>query len=337
MRSPLPPRSGRRRLGLLGTLMCGALSLFGVAGAAAAAVYPERPIHLLVGFPPGGGGDFVARQVAQSLSLALKSPVVVDNRPGANATIAAAEVARATADGYTLLLGVTASQSIAPFLMPKLPYAPLRDFTPITEIGFTPLVLVVNPKSPAHTVGEFIRMAASSPTPITFGSAGAGNITHLAGEKLIQMTGATHLQHIPFKGSLPAITDLMGGHIDAYFDSLTSSLPFIRSGQLRALAVTSRARAAAAPEIPTMQEGGIANYEATTWFGVLAPAKLDPKIVAQLSAALRSSLATPEARQALSERGVEPVLRTPAQFQAELEADSARWREVTRKVNVTLD
>jgi len=315
-----------------------AVCLLGVASAAAnAAGYPERPIRLIVGFTPGGGADFVARQVARSLGTALGTTVLVDNKPGANGTIAAAEVARAPADGYTFLLGVTASQSISPVLMPKLPYDPLRDFTAITQVGYSPLVLVVNPKTPVKTVGEFLRHASASSAPVTYGSAGSGNITHMAAELFVQSTGATNLRHIPYKGSSQVITDLLGGHIGAYFDTLPSSLPFIRSGQLRALVVTSRERAAAAPEIPSMREAGVPDYEATAWYGVFAPAKLSPDLVERIHEALRKSMGTPEARQAMTSRGVEPVLDTPAHFQAELQSDLARWCEVTRRARITLD
>ena len=299
--------------------------------------FPERPIRLVVGFPPGGGADFVARQVAQNLGQALGASVVVENRPGANGTIAATDVSRSAADGYTLLLGATASQSISPALMPKLPYDPLRDFTPITMVGSTPLVLVVNPKMPARTVSEFLAQVSAGEKPLTYGSAGTGNITHMTAELFVQSTGATRLQHIPYKGSSQVITDLLGGHVGAYFDTLPSSLPFIRNGQLRALAVTSGERAGAAPQIPTMQESGVAGFNATTWFGVLAPAKLSAELTSRIHEALRTSASTPEARQALKDRGVEPVFDTPAHFQAELEEDLARWREVTRKAKISLD
>jgi tripartite-type tricarboxylate transporter receptor subunit TctC len=307
------------------------------AAATHAAGFPERPIRLIVGFPPGGGADFVARQVAHNLGQALGGSVVVENRPGANGTIAAADVARSPADGYTLLLGATASQSISPALTPKLPYDVLRDFTPITMVGSTPLVLVVNPKMPAKTVGEFLAHVNAGDKPLTYGSAGTGNITHMTAELFVQSTGATRLQHIPYKGSSQVITDLLGGHIGAYFDTLPSSLPFIRNGQLRALAVTSGERAGAAPEIPTMRESGVAGFNATTWFGVLAPAKLSAELTSRLHEALHSSGNTPEARKAMTDRGVEPVFDTPAHFQAELEVDLARWREVTRKAKISLD
>lgn len=301
------------------------------------AAYPERPIRLVVGFPPGGGADFIARQVAQSLGPALGGTVVVDNKPGANGTLAAADVARQPPDGYTLLLGVTASQSISPVLGPRLPYDALRDFTPITQVGYTPLVLVVNPKLPARTVPEFLRHVNASAEALPYGSAGVGNITHMVAELFVQSTGTTKLRHVPYKGSSQVITDLIGGHVGAYFDTLPSALPFIQSGQLRALGVSSRERAGAAPDIPTLQESGVADFHATTWFGVLGPAKLPPELAERLSAALRKALGTPEAKQGLTQRGVEPVLDTPARFATELEADLARWREVVRKAKITLD
>ncbi|MEJ8850132.1 tripartite tricarboxylate transporter substrate binding protein [Variovorax rhizosphaerae] len=315
-----------------------ATCVLGVTVAAAhAAGYPDRPIRLVVGFPPGGGADFVARQVALGLGQGLGGSVVVENKPGANGTIAAADVVRSPADGYTLLLGATASQSISPALSPKLPYDPLRDFTPISQVGSTPLVLVVNPSLPVRTAQEFLRYVNTSKDPVTYGSAGTGNITHMAAELYAQSTGTTNLRHIPYKGSSQVITDLIGGHIAAYFDTLPSSLPFIQSGQLRALGVTSGGRANAAPDIPTLQEAGVAGYDAATWFGVLGPSKLDPEMVARIHGALRMSMGTPEARKALMSRGVDPVLDTPAQFRATLEADLARWREVTRRARITLE
>jgi tripartite-type tricarboxylate transporter receptor subunit TctC len=323
--------STKAALGLLAAcLLC-------ATGVASAADYPTRPIRLIVGFTPGGGADFVARQVAQHLAQALDTSVVVDNKPGANGTLAAADVARMPGDGYTLLLGVSASQSISPVLMPKLPYDPMRDFTPITQVGYTPLVLVVNNRTPAKTVGEFLRYVNSSSDPVTYGSAGTGNITHMAAELFVQSTGTANLRHIPYKGSSQVITDLLGGHISAYFDTLPSSLPFIQSGQLRALGVTSGERSAAAPEIPTMREAGAPNYEATTWFGVFAPSGLSPELTNRLQEAIHKGMDTPAARQAMTARGVEPVLDTPSHFRSELEADLARWREVTRKAKLTLD
>ncbi|MCS3505177.1 tripartite tricarboxylate transporter substrate binding protein [Achromobacter sp. JUb104] len=315
---------------MLAGLMCAAVG-------SAAAAYPEKPIRLVVGFPPSGGADFVAREVAQRLGQALNTSVVVDNKAGANGTIAAAEVARAPADGYTLLLGVTASQSISPALSPKLPYDPQRDFTPITEIGYTPLVLVVNPKLPVKTLKEFLSYAKASRTPVPYGSAGIGNITHMTAELFVQSSGVSNFQHVPYKGSSQVMTDLIGGRVDAYFDTLPSSLPFIQSGQVRALAVTSAVRAGTAKDIPTVQEAGVPGFQTTTWFGVLAPPNLNAAVTKRLYEALHNSLNTPEARQALVARGVEPVLDSPAQFTAERRADLQRWRDVAQKANIKLD
>lgn len=301
------------------------------------AAWPERPIRLVVGFPPGGGADYVARQVAAALTQSLGQSVVVDNKPGANGTTAAAEVARAQADGYTLLLGVTATQSISPALYPKLPYDPLRDFTPITEVGFTPLVLVVNPQTPVKSVNEFIRYANDSSQPVTYASAGNGNITHMAAELFIQSTGTAKLQHIPYKGSSQALTDVLGGRISAYFDTLPSSLPLIQDGKLRALAVTSATRSPAAPQLPTLQEAGVQGYEATAWFGVFGPARLSHDVTQRLYEGMRKSLGGNEARQQMGSRGVQLVLDTPVQFQAMLEADLQRWRKVTEKAQIKLD
>lgn len=305
--------------------------------AATAAGYPEQPIKLVVGFPPGGGADFVARQVAQRLGATLHISVVVDNKPGANGVIAAAEVARAPTDGYTLLLGVTASQSISPALNPNLPYDSLKDFTPITKIGDTPLVLVINPKTAAKTLEEFLLLAKASPTPLTYGSAGIGNITHMAAELFMQSSGVGNFRHIPYKGSSQVLTDLMGGRIDAYFDTLPSSLPFIQSGQLRALAVTGSTRATNAPGIPTMQEAGVPGFQTTTWFGVFAPAKLSAERGNKLYEALRKGLGSPEAQQAMILRGVMPVLDSPAHFKTEMQTDLARWTGVANKADITLE
>jgi len=322
-----------RRQAVLGGLSC----LAAASLPARAAAYPERPVRLLIGFTPAGGADIVGRLVAQRLGQVLPGNIIVENKAGANGTIAAADVARSPADGYTLLLGVTASQSISPVLMSKPPYDPLRDFTPISLVGFTPLVLVVNPKLPVKSVGEFIAYAKASKEPVPYGSAGIGNITHMAAELFVQTTGATQLRHIPYKGSGQVITDLIGGQVQAYFDTLPSSLPFIQSGQLRALAVTGQSRSPAALEIPTMQEAGLAEYSPTTWFGVLAPPKLDSTIAQQIQTALQQGFSDADSRKGLTMRGVEPVLNSSAQFRADLEADLGRWREVTRKAGITLD
>jgi tripartite-type tricarboxylate transporter receptor subunit TctC len=303
----------------------------------AQAAYPERSIRLVVGFPPGGGADYVARQAAAALAQALGQPVVVDNRAGANGTLAAAEVARAAADGYTLLLGVTATQSIAPVLSPKLPYDALRDFTPVTQVGYTPMVLVVHPQSSPRSVADFIRFAGDPANNATYASAGIGNITHMAAELFVQSTGANKITHVPYKGSSPALTDLLGGRISAYFDTLPSSLPFIQNGQLRALGVTSAARSPALPGVPAIAEAGVKGYEATAWYGVFGPANLSPEITRRLHEALLKSLGSGEARAQLTSRGVDTVLEPPAEFRKMLEADLQRWRRVAETGQIKLD
>lgn len=314
-----------------------ALALGLSATLASAAGYPERPIRLLVGFPPGGGADFVARQAAQRLGEALQVSVVVDNKPGANGVIAASEVARAAPDGYTLLLGVTASQTITPALSPKPPYDPVRDFTAITNVGYTPLVMVVNPKMPVKNLQEFLAYARASKTPLTYGSAGVGNITHMGAAFFAQAAGLENLRHIPYKGSAPAVTDLIGGRIDVYFDTLPSSLPYIQGGQLRALAVTGPQRSPSAPDIPTVAEAGVAGYQTTTWFGLMAPAGMKPELSNRIADALRQGMSPPAAREAMSARGVEPVLDSPDQFLAQVQSDIKTWREVAGKGHITLD
>lgn len=303
---------------------------------ARAADFPDKPIRLIVGFPPGGGADFVARQVAQQLGKTLGTSVVVDNKPGANGTIAASDVARSTADGYTLLLGVTASQAISPALTPSLPYDAIKDFTPITQIGYTPLVLVVNPNLPVKSLAEFLQYAKSSKTPVVYGSAGIGNITHMTAEMFLQSANAKNFQHVPYKGSAQVITDLIGGRVDAYFDTLPSALPYIQSGQVRALAITSTDRASNAPDIPTIQEAGVPGFHTTTWFGVFGPAKLNPRITDALYEALHQGMNSQGARESMIARGVQPVLDPPAQFAAELKADLKRWRDVANRADIAL-
>ena len=322
-----------------GIALCAvSLPLFTVTAlpSAHAADFPDKPIRLIVGFPPGGGADFVARQVAQRLGESLHTSVVVDNKPGANGTIAASDVARSAPDGYTLLLGVTASQAISPALMPTPPYDPIKDFTAITQIGYTPLVLVVNPKLPVKSLAEFLQYAKTSKKPIVYGSAGVGNITHLTAEMFLQAAGATNFQHVPYKGSSQVITDLIGGRVDAYFDTLPSSLPYIQSGQVRALAVTSEERSSNAPDIPTVQEAGLPGFHTTTWFGMFGPAKLSPAITEALYAATRDGMNQAAAKESMMTRGVQPVLDSPPQFATALQADLKRWRDVAQKADIAL-
>jgi tripartite-type tricarboxylate transporter receptor subunit TctC len=321
----------RRRLLRLWVLLAAALAF------PLHAAETDGPIRLLVGFPPGGGADFVARQVARYLTDELKQTVVVENKPGANGIIAATEAAHALPDGHTLLLGVTATQSINPNLYSKLPYDPINDFTPISNVGFTPLVLVVPPSMPVKSVPDFVNHVKQSSGPVYFASAGNGNITHMAAELFIQSTGTTKLSHIPYKGSSPAITDLLGGRVSAYFDTLPSSMPFIKSGQLRALGVTSAHRASALDKVPTIQEQGVPGYEATAWFGVFGPRGLKPEVTQRLYKALHHAFNQPQAREVMANQGLEVDINTPQQFGEMLKADVARWHNVTAQAHIKLD
>ena len=236
------------------------LLLLDLASHASAQSYPSKPIRLLVGFPPGGGADYTARLMSMKLSEAFGQQVVVDNRPGANAIIASELVAKSPADGYTLLNAVSASHAINPNVYAKLPYDAVKDFAPVTEVALTPLILVVLPSLPVSNVKELIALAKSRPGELNFASAGAGNVTHLAAELFKSMTG-TSIVHVPYKGSAPALVDLMAGQISMYFDTMPSSLPHVRAGKLKALAVTSAQRSLAAPEIPTVAESGVPGFE----------------------------------------------------------------------------
>jgi tripartite-type tricarboxylate transporter receptor subunit TctC len=322
----------KRCLLRLGTLLAAA-----ACALPACAAGQDGPIRLLVGFPPGGGADFVARQVARGLTLETGQSVVVENKPGANGIIAATEAAHAAPDGRTLLLGVTATQSINPNLYKKLPYDAARDFTPITNIGFTPLVLVVPPALPVKSVPDFIRYVKHHDGPVYFASAGKGNITHMAAELFILSTGIKNMVHVPYKGSSPAVTDLLAGRVSAYFDTLPSSMPFIKSGQLHALGVTSEHRAQALGSLPTIQEQGVRDYQATAWFGLFGPRGLSPALTQRLYQALRHAFADPEARRTMSNQGLEIDLDTPQQFDAMLKKDLARWQAVTSQAHITLD
>jgi tripartite-type tricarboxylate transporter receptor subunit TctC len=318
-------------------LRLGALIASAACAWSAHAAESDGPIRLLVGFPPGGGADFVARQVARYLTQEMGQSVVVENKPGANGIIAATEAAHAAPDGRTLLLGVTATQSINPNLYKKLPYDPVRDFTPIGNIGSTPLVLVVPPSLPVRSVPDFISYVKHHDGPVYFASAGKGNITHMAAELFILSEGIRNMTHVPYKGSSPAITDLMAGRVSAYFDTLPSSMPFIKSGQLHALGVTSAHRAQALDTVPTIQEQGAKDYEATAWFGLFGPAKLSPAVTQRIHQALVRAFAQPQAQQMMANQGLEVDIDTPQQFGAMLKADLARWHAVTTQAHITLD
>ena len=299
-------------------------------GAATAQDYPARPIRIIVPFTPGAGTDIVARAIAQSLNEAWKQSVVVDNRPGAGGTIAGELVARASADGYTLMLGNVSTLAIAPALNPKLPYSPLRDFAPITLITTSENVLVLHPSVPVTSMREFIAFAKANPRKLNYGSSGNGTTSHLGGVMFASMTG-TEMTHVPYKGSGPMLTDLLAGQLQLSFSSVPTALPHIKSGRLRALAVTLLARSSVLPDLPTVQEAaGLKGFEISLWQGIVAPAATPRTIVMKLNQQIAGSLRTPEMKAKLTVQGLDAVGNTPEQFGAYIRDEIAKWTKVVQ-------
>ncbi len=302
------------------------------SGTALAQSFPNKAVRMVVPFPAGGSTDIVGRTVAQKLSEMWGQPVVVDNRPGGGTTIGTDAVAKAPADGYTLLV-TPAPFTINPSLLAKLPYDALTDFAPITLINTTPLVLVVNPGVPAKSVKELIALAKARPGKLNFGSSTIGGSNHLAGELFNAMAGV-QLVHIPYKGNAPALIDLVGGHIDLIFNGVTSALPLIKGGKLRALAVTSLQRSSALPEMPTLDETALKGFEAVAWNGLSAPAHTPRDVIARINADVIRIVSLPELKERLKAEGSDPVGNTPEQYAAFLRAEVAKWAKVIKFAGV---
>ncbi|MEP9378360.1 tripartite tricarboxylate transporter substrate binding protein [Aquabacter sp. CN5-332] len=323
-----------RRSLLLSSLVCAA-ALAAAPIETWAQTYPSKPIRLVVGYAAGGSTDQIARILGQRLSEELGQPVIVDNKPGAGATIASEFVAKSAPDGYTLFMS-TIANTINTTLYKRLPFDFERDFAPVSLVATVPNVLVVNPNVPAKTVKEFIALAKSRPGEIYFGSSGSGSSVHLSGE-LFNMVAGTKLTHVPYKGSAPATVDLMSGQIQAMFDNLSTSLPYIKSGKLRALAVTSAKRSPAAPDIPTMAEEGLPDCEVLSWFALVAPAKTPQSIVDRLNAATVKVLNDPATKQQFDTLGADPVSSTPAELATLIGSETAKWAKVVQASGATTD
>ena len=301
-----------------------AASLCLTAGAALAA-YPDKPIRLVVGFPPGQATDMIARIAARKLQDALGQPVIVDNKPGAAGIIGSENVAKAAPDGYTLLVGSSGTMAINPSLYSKLPYHPLRDFEPISLLSVVPLFLAVNPAFPAKTAAELVQQAKAAPGKINFGSGGSGVTSHLTMELLKHSLGMD-LTHVPYKGSPAAVTDLIGGQINTMIDTGPALLPHMRTGKLRILAVASEKRNAAAPEVPTMSEAGLGNFVAPAWIGIAAPKGTPKEVVDTLYKALVSNWRdAPDVREQLGGLGAEAATITPAEFTKYIQSEIDKW------------
>ena len=296
--------------------------------------YPTRPIRMLVPFAPGGGTDLVARAVAQSMSQGLGTTVVVDNRPGANANIGNELAARAVPDGHTLIM-TSSALTINPNLYRKLPYDAIKDFAPVSLATHVPYILAAHPSLGANTFQEFIAVARSKQKQISYGSAGTGNATHLAME-LLKVMAKIDLVHVPYKGTGQALTDLLANHVQAYWATMPPTLPHVKAGRLRGLAVGSVKRAKAIPELPTVAEMGYAGYEAGSWFGVLAPAGTPRPIVARLNTEVHKALAAPELNERLSAEGAEPAPNSPEEFAEFIKAEIVKWGRVARAAKIEL-
>ncbi|MGQ0510616.1 MAG: Bug family tripartite tricarboxylate transporter substrate binding protein [Betaproteobacteria bacterium] len=307
---------------------------FSLAAGSALAQYPNRPIKLIVPFPPAGATDIVGRIVAQKLTERLGQSVVVENKPGAGGSIGSDIVAKSAPDGYTLLMATSSTHSIGPSLQ-KLPYDPIKDFAAITHVANVPNVLVVSPTLPVKDVKEFVALAKSKPGQLNFASSGVGTIVHLNGELFKMITGID-VQHIPYKGTALSIPDVANGNIAMLFDSLASVMPHVRSNKVRPIAVNAPGRSPLLPEVPTFAEIGMTEYDTYTWFGMFAPAGTPAAIVARVQAEVVISLAAPDLRERFSQVGAEAVGSTPQQFTARILADTAKWAKVIKAANVKL-
>ena len=298
--------------------------------------YPGKAIRLVVPFPPAGTADILARTIGQKLTERWGQQVIIDNRPGAGGNIGANVVAKAPADGYTLLMGTAGTHGINASVYSKMPYDTLKDFIPITLVASVPNLLTVNPSIPVKSVKELIALAKAKPGQLTFGSSGNGTAVHLAGE-LLKTQAGIDLVHVPYKGSAQATSDLLSGHISMIFSAAPGAMPYVKAGRLRVLAVTSVRRMPALPDIPTMIEAGVPNYEAESWFGVFAPAGTPNGVIAKLNAAIVEILQTPEMKQRLSDQGAEPVGNTSAQFAVYVKEEMAKWAKVVNASGARVD
>jgi tripartite-type tricarboxylate transporter receptor subunit TctC len=306
------------------------------ASVAIADTYPSKPIRLLVGVPPGGANDFVARAIAQQLTEQLGQSVVVENRGGAGGNIAADLVAKSPPDGYTLFLSVIGTMAINPSLYPSIPFDSIRDFATISQLTSMPQVMLVHPSIPANTVQEFIAYAKKNPGKINFASGGSGTATHLAAELFKSMAGID-MVHVPYKGNGPATVDLLSGRVAVMFDQIATALPSVKDGRLHALGVSTAKRSPAAPDIPTIAEGGLPGYDVTTWHGLVAPAGTPRPIIDRLHDEVVKALNSPMVKQRFASAGIVPVSSTPEEFAAFTQAEVIRWRAVVGESGAKLE
>ena len=321
---------------LLRVIALTVLALIGALDLACADDYPTRPITLIVPFPPGGSTTVMARNVADKLSVSLGQQIVVENRGGAGGVIGTRFVARATPDGYTILLSYTATMAIAPAMNVNAGYDPRKDFVPIGMIGAAPSVLVVNPSMPVHSVAELIAFAKAAPAPLQYGSPGVGTVNHLAGEYLAAETGMK-LQHVPYKGNGPALGDLLGGHILMMFVPIPVALGNIKAGTLRGLAIGSANRTSLLPDLPTLAESGVPGFEVGLRYGLVAPAGTPPAVVARLNKELNAALSTEDVKNRLATEGAESLPGTPEAYAADIDKEEKKWGGLVKKLGLKVE
>lgn len=295
--------------------------------------WPNKPIRLVVPFTPGGSSDILGRAIGQKLAESLGQPVIIDNVPGAGGSVGADKVAKAAPDGYTLLMGHIGTLAVNPAIYPKLPYDPVRDFAPVAWVANVPNVLVVHPKVPAQNLRELVTYAKARPGRLNYGSGGNGSAAHLATEYLKLQTG-TFIVHVPYRGAAPAVGDLVVGQTDLLFTGAPALISFIKSGQLRALAVSSKTRLPALPEVPTVAESGYPGFEADQWYGVVAPAGTPADIVRQLNTHINQALSSPELKTRLASEGAIAVPTTPEAYGALIRREIERWKPVVKAGNI---
>ncbi|HEX7892220.1 MAG TPA: tripartite tricarboxylate transporter substrate binding protein [Ramlibacter sp.] len=329
-----PPAFPRRRRQLAAALALLALPLLATAQAAAPA-WPKKSVRVVVPYPAGGPNDLIARLLAQKLSDRLHQPFVIDNKPGATGMTGTDTVAKSPADGYTLLVSASV-HVIYPSLFQKVPFDPLKDFSPVSLIARAPLVLSVNPELNVKSVQELIALARSKPGQLQYASSGNGSATHLSAEAFKTQAGI-NLQHIAYKGSSPAMNDVIAGHVQLIFDSVGSTIPYIKAGKLRPLAVTSAKRSPAVPDLPTIAESGVPGYDISTWYGLWAPTGTPKEIVEQLSAEVHAILQLPDVREQLTSRGIDPVGSTAAEFRNYNASESTKWARIVKDSGAKLD
>lgn len=310
-----------------------AMAALVVSGALHAQAFPSKPIKFLIPYPPGGSVDMLARPLSVEMQKELGQPIVMEYKPGAGGTIASSQLARSEPDGHTILM-VIAAHAINPNIYAKLPYDTRKDFTPVSLVATLPLLVGAPPATPANTIPELVNYAKANPGKLTFASAGTGNASHLAVE-LFKAEAGIDMLHVPYKGSGPAVVALLGGEVSLMFDSISTSLPQVRAGKLKALAVTSATRSALLPDVPTVKEAGYPDFVVNSWYGVLAPAGTPPEVVARLNKAFTNAASQPQVKQQLNDFGYDIVASSPQAFSDHIEQEMMRWERISKAAGIT--